>query len=49
MVRESLGLRRSKKQQKGEQCITRFLSFGVLNADRVAVGCFADVSKKLSA
>jgi hypothetical protein len=49
MVREYLGLRMSKKQQKGEECIMRILSFGILNADRVAVGYVADVPEKLSA
>jgi hypothetical protein len=48
-VRESLDLRRPKKQQQGEQCIMRLLSIVLLNADRVAVGYVADVSENLSA
>jgi hypothetical protein len=44
-----LDLRRPKKQQEGEECIMRFLSIGILNGDRVALGYVADVSEKLCA
>jgi hypothetical protein len=43
------GAKEAEETQQGEQCIMRLLSFGIINADRVGVGYFADVSKKLSA
>jgi len=49
MLREDLDLKGLKKQEKGEECIMRFLTINTLNPYRVAVGCVGDVSVKHSA
>ena len=44
-----MDLKGLKKQEKGEECIMRFLTINTLNPYRVAVGCVGDVSVKHSA
>jgi hypothetical protein len=49
MLSEYLDLWRSKKQEKGEECIIRILTFSTINSDGVAVGYVGDVSEEPSA